>query len=100
MRKSLLLTFTFFLLQLTVFSQSCVPTNLNNTVVPLSCNSPCINLSFKVPHLKSTGDYAVTTIPYNPFQWVVATGGTEDAVLYADDKYSALYTLPFAFCFY
>ncbi len=104
MRKFLLLTFSFTTLisffHFPAYSQSCVPTNLNGKVVPLSCNTPCTNLVFQVPHLKSTSDYVISSIPFTPFQWLVSVGGTEDPILYADDKYSALYSLPFPFCFY
>lgn len=80
-------------------AQSCVPTNLNNVIRTISCGASCTNLNFQVPHLKSTEDYAITTIPYTPFPYVVATG-TEDLTLYNDDIYSGVQTLPFTFCFY
>jgi gliding motility-associated-like protein len=83
-----------------VHAQSCVPTNLNHTVKTLPCNVNCTSLSFQVPNLKTTDDYVVNTIPYNPFQYIVATGGTEDPNLYNDDKFSTVFDLPFPFCFY
>ncbi|MBC7937355.1 MAG: gliding motility-associated C-terminal domain-containing protein [Rhizobacter sp.] len=101
MRKVLPLTFIFFtfLLNNKLYSQGCVPTNLNGTTINLSCGNPCTAIQLQVPHLKSTSSYALTSIPFNPYQYVV-TGGTEDPVLYDDDEYSALFTLPFTFCFY
>ena len=102
MRKFLLLTFPtlFFLVPNKGISQSCVPTNLNGTTITVSCGNPCTSLNFQVPHLKSTETYAFSSIPYNPFQWVVSSGGTEDPSLYADDEYSQVFNLPFPFCFY
>ncbi|RYE13649.1 MAG: hypothetical protein EOP51_29405, partial [Sphingobacteriales bacterium] len=102
MRKVLQLTIILFLsLSFANFSQaqSCVPTNLNGTVIQLSCGNPCAAISVQVPHLKSTSDYALTAIPYNPFQYVVP-GGTEDPEIYEDDQWSNAFNLPFNFCFY
>ncbi len=81
-------------------AQSCGTTNINGSVRTISCGQTCTNLSFQVPHLKGTGDYILSSIPYNPFPYIVATGGTEDTRLYNDDEYSALFAIPFAFCFY
>ena len=84
----------------TLYGQSCGPSNLNGSVRTISCAQTCTNLNFKVPHLKSTGDYILSTIPYSPFPFIVATGGTEFDGLYSDDQYSNLFNLPFPFCFY
>ena len=93
---------TFFILQFhsNGYSQSCVPTNLNNSTINLSCGTPCTRLSFQVPHLKSTSTYAFNAIPYAPLTYIVTTGGVEDPLLYNDDKFSSVFQLPFAFCFY
>jgi gliding motility-associated-like protein len=80
-------------------SQTCLPTDINGTVVNIDCNKTCANLLFKIPHLKSTDDYIVTSIPYKPFQYVTA-GGAEDINLYDDDQFSGIINLPFTFCFY
>jgi gliding motility-associated-like protein len=101
MRKFLLLTFvgmlTFFYEPTEVFSQSCVPTNLNNTVIPLSCGNPCTTVSFQVPHLKETDQYIVNSIPYNAYPY---DQGTQIPSIYVDDKYSDLIPMTFPFCFY
>lgn len=73
-------------------------TGLNGTVINLPCNQTCLS-PLKITHLKTTGDYIVTSIPFNPFPFVTP-GGTEDVTLYDDDQYSTLFNLPFAFCFY
>ncbi len=88
-----------FSVSLKVSAQSCVPTNINGTVVNLSCGQTCTDMLFQIPHLKSTSTYAVNTIPYAPYPYIVA-GGAEDATLYIDDKYSGKVTIPFPFCFY
>jgi gliding motility-associated-like protein len=80
-------------------SQNCIPTNINNTTITLACNQTCRDIRFSIPHIKSTSDYSVATIPYNPYPYVTATG-TEDVAIYNDDKYSNLFSLPFNFCFY
>jgi gliding motility-associated-like protein len=74
-------------------------TGLNNTVINLACNQNCVTQAFQIPHLKSTGDYVVTTIPYNPYPYTTPAG-TEDPSLYNDDRYSFLINIPFSFCFY
>ncbi len=79
--------------------QSCLPTGINGRVINLSCNQICSTLVFQVPHLKSTEDYTLVSIPYTPFPYTTPTG-VEDFALYADDQYSFLITLPFSFCFY
>ena len=80
-------------------AQTCLPTNINGTVINIDCNKSCANLLFKIPHLKSTDDYVVTNIPYTPFQYVTAAGA-EDINLYDDDQFSDAINLPFTFCFY
>ena len=101
MRKFLLLTFvgmlTFFYEPTEVFSQSCVPTNLNNTVIPLSCGTPCTTVRFQVPHLKETDQYIVNSIPYNAYPY---DQGTQIPSIYVDDQYSDLIPMTFPFCFY
>lgn len=103
MKKFLLPIFAlviFSFLSINSAAQSCGTTNINGSIRTISCGQTCTNLSFRVPHLKGTGDYTLSSIPYNPFPYIVATGGTEDTRLYNDDEYSALFAIPFAFCFY
>jgi len=81
------------------FGQSCVPTNINGTIINLSCNQTCSTLTFRVPHLKSSSDYTLTTIPYNPYPYSTP-GGNELTILYTDDEFSNVINIPFGFCFY
>lgn len=81
------------------FSQNCVPTGLNNVVVTSSCSQVCRDLAFQIPDLRSTSDYTIINIPYQPYQYVTP-GGTTDSKLYDDDTYSNVFSLPFPFCFY
>jgi hypothetical protein len=80
-------------------AQSCISTGVNGTVINLPCGVNCTPMNFKVPHLKSTSDYNIVSIPYNPFPYITSTG-TELTTLYQDDVYGPLTTLPFPFCFY
>jgi hypothetical protein len=73
-------------------------TGLNGAVINLPCNQTCLT-PLKIPHLKKPSDYTVSSITYAPFDYVTP-GGTEDPLLYDDDQYSAVFSLPFSFCFY
>jgi hypothetical protein len=76
-------------------AQSCISTGVNGTVINLPCGVNCTPMNFKVPHLKSTSDYNIVSIPYNPFPYITSTG-TELTTLYQDDVYGPL-TTPFVF---
>lgn len=91
----LLLPFAF----LQANGQNCVPTGLNGKVITTPCTVNCRDLNFQVPDLRNSADYTVISVPYTPFDYVTANG-TEDARLYDDDTYSAIFQLPFPFCFY
>lgn len=80
-------------------AQNCIPTAINGTTINLACNQVCQSLPFQVPHMKSTVNYSVVSIPYAPYPYVTAAG-SEYFPLYADDQYSNLINLPFEFCFY
>jgi len=54
---------------------------------------------FQVPHLKSTDDYTVSSIPYAAYPYFNASG-TEITSIYIDDKFSGLINTAFPFCFY
>ncbi|MFN8291530.1 MAG: gliding motility-associated C-terminal domain-containing protein [Chitinophagaceae bacterium] len=82
-----------------VAAQSCLTTDFNGKVFDLVCPQACSTLVGQVPHIKSSGDYAVTSIAHTPYPWS-APGGVELTELYADDVYSRLINLPFSFCFY
>ncbi len=80
-------------------AQSCFSTGNNNTTVNFPCGVSCSTVTVRVPHLKSTGDYALNSIPYSPFPFFSASG-SEDFGLYLDDRFSSTIPLPFNFCFY
>ncbi|HSU26848.1 MAG TPA: gliding motility-associated C-terminal domain-containing protein [Chitinophagaceae bacterium] len=83
----------------TLPAQNCVPTNINGATINLACNQVCTTISFPIPHLKSSSDYTLVTVPYVPYPYNTPTG-SEYTPLYADDQYSNLIPLPFTFCFY
>ena len=99
MRRTLLIIGIIFSLHINSFSQNCIPTNINGTVINLACNQTCSTLVFRIPHIKGTGDYVLSTIPYNPYPYLSASGG-ESANIYADDQYGDIVDMPFPFCFY
>ncbi|HEX3165624.1 MAG TPA: gliding motility-associated C-terminal domain-containing protein [Chitinophagaceae bacterium] len=80
------------------YSQSCVSTN-NNTIINFSCGLTCGTINLRVPDLRTTSNYTVTTIPYNPYPYTTPFGN-ELTTLYSDDVYSDKIALPFQFCFY
>lgn len=82
-----------------LFAQLCIPTGIQNTSVNLPCNQPCTNLVFQVPHIKSTTDYVLRTIPFDPLPFLSAAG-TQDVTLYCDDVFGLKFALPFPFRFY
>jgi gliding motility-associated-like protein len=82
-----------------ILAQTCVSTGINGSVINLSCNQTCSDLNFQIPHLKSTTSYTLNTIPYTPYPYTSATG-TELTILYADDEFSNIVSIPFDFCFY
>lgn len=96
-RLTILLLSVFFVQSAT--AQSGVFTGLNGTVINVPCANNCNALKVKVPHLKSSSDYTLVSIPYRPFAYVTATG-TELTSLYADDRYSSAFAIGFPFCFY
>ena len=89
----------FLFLSGNLFAQNCVLTGINHTSISSSCSQTCRDLTFQIPDIRSSSDYKVVSIPYNPYPYVTA-GATEDPILYDDDKYSAVFNLPFPFCFY
>ena len=101
MRPALLrlVIFLFCLTGIYDYSSAQINTGLNGTVINLPCGQNCISQAFRIPHLKSSSDYTVNTIAYNPYQFVTP-GGNEDLNIYNDDRYSLMFDLPFAFCFY
>jgi hypothetical protein len=78
-------------------AQNCFSTGINGTVINLPCGVSCTPLNFKVPHLKSTSDYNLVSIPYAPILPFASPSGTELTSLYIDDVYAPLVNLPFAY---
>jgi gliding motility-associated-like protein len=80
-------------------AQAGYSTGLNKSVINLPCNQNCVNVPLRIPHLKTTADYTVSSVPYTPYAYVTA-GGNEVTSIYDDDLYSEEIPLPFSFCFY
>ncbi|MGQ0738169.1 MAG: gliding motility-associated C-terminal domain-containing protein [Bacteroidota bacterium] len=99
LRVPVITGFCFCFINHKTVAQSCIPTGLNGAVFNYVCPQTCSDLNFQVPHIKSTDNYTVSSIPHTPYPWVTA-GGTELIELYADDLYSSVINLPFPFCFY
>lgn len=96
-----LLPLLFFVLTANqLFSQSCFSTGINGSVINLPCNVACTTLKFQVPHLKSTEDYNLVTIPYNPFPYTTSGPALTLPCTAQDDKYFDTSFLPFTFCFF
>ncbi|MEY2916952.1 MAG: hypothetical protein RIS73_666 [Bacteroidota bacterium] len=97
MRKLLSLILLFFCITKTV-SQSCFNIAAGNDTT-ISCVQSCLDLKVKIPDVRTTDDYQVVAIPYQPFPFINA-GGVIFNPTYIDDSYSSEITLPFTFCFY
>lgn len=98
-KRKLLLLWSFCMCVGVVVSAQENFTGLNDSVINLNCSQTCASLKFKVPHLKTSEDYQVVSIPFKPYAFTT-TGGTELVELYADDEYSDAINLPFPICFY
>jgi len=94
-----LLALVFHLLPVNSLAQNCIPTTLNGRVITIACPQTCTPVSYQVPHIKSTTDYLVQSIPYQPLLFTTP-GGNEPTEIYVDDKFSHLLALPFPVCFY
>jgi gliding motility-associated-like protein len=80
-------------------SQSCVSIN-NNAVINFSCGVNCAPLTIRVPDLRSSSDYNVTAIAYNPLPYTTAAPALSVPCTSQDDKFFDTVFLPFPFCFY
>jgi gliding motility-associated-like protein len=89
----------FLLVPGTLEAQNCIATGINGTVINQNCSQACSDLNFQVPHLKSSSDYKVITIPYNPYPYLDPSG-RESRGIYADDQFGDKVNMPFPFCFY
>ena len=105
MRPAFLGSSIFFILVISsadrLSAQSCFNTGLNGTVINLPCNQNCVNVPVKIPHLKSTTDYTVASVPYSPFPFTSAAPALNlPGCANQDDKFFDTTFLPFPFCFY
>ena len=99
MRKAATLLVLFFCFNFNnVTAQSCFNVAAGNDTL-LPCNANCFDLKAKVPDIRTTDNYSVISIPYNPLPFT-SPAGNELTLLYQDDKYSDSITMPFTFCFY
>ncbi|MBM3915552.1 MAG: T9SS type B sorting domain-containing protein [Sphingomonadales bacterium] len=82
------------------FAQNPVTTfTIPNRTILLPCGTTCTPVSVRVPHIKQTNTYVMTTPAYQPFAYVTPTG-TVVSSIYVDDTWSQPITLPFPFCYY
>lgn len=88
----------FFLFYDTTNAQSCFNVAAGNDT-SISCLQSCLDLKARIPDIKSTDDYQVVTIPYQPFPFTNPGGILVDPS-YQDDQFSPAITLPFTFCYY
>lgn len=82
-----------------VHAQSGIAINAGpDTTLP--CGSSCFNYKIKIPSLKTTDDYRVTSIPYNPLPFVTTTPALTLPCPEQDDKFFDVSAFAFDFCFY
>ena len=66
---------------------NCISNNLNGTVINLACNQVCTDLVLPIPHLKSTDDYVVKSVPYTPYPYVTSAPPLLLPCANQDDKF-------------
>jgi len=99
MKKILLLSVV--LLSLSFFkltAQSCFNVAAGNDTT-ISCLQSCLDLKARIPDVRTTNDYQVISIPFQPFPFTNPGGILVDPT-YQDDRFSPAIVLPFTFCFY
>lgn len=79
-------------------AQSCFNVAAGNDTT-LSCSINCFTVKARIPDVRTSETYQVTSIPYTPYQYITP-GGTTDPLVNADDHFSDSFALPFPFCFY
>lgn len=80
--------------------QSCFKVFAGKDTV-ISCTLPCFDLNVRIPDIRTSEDYKVFSIPYDPYPYLTsAPAFLHPCLLDQDDKYSPVFTLPFSFCFY
>lgn len=99
MKKFLLLSFLLFFITASKLSaQSCFSVAAGNDTT-ISCLQACLDLKARIPDVRTTDNYQVVSIPYQPFPFTNAGGILVDP-LYLDDQFSPAIVLPFTFCYY
>lgn len=105
LKRTVLKQFLFFQLLLLFVSagfghaQNSITINAGpDTTLP--CGSSCFDYKLKVPSLKSTDDYRVKAIPYNPYLYTTIANGLTTPCPEEDDKFFDVSTFGFDFCFY
>ena len=79
-------------------AQSCFNVAAGNDT-SISCLQACLDLKARIPDIKSTDDYQVISIPFQPFPFTNPGGILVDPA-YQDDKFSPTINLPFTFCYF
>ncbi|HEU4469926.1 MAG TPA: gliding motility-associated C-terminal domain-containing protein [Flavisolibacter sp.] len=98
MRRKILLLFLLFPFFHSWSQNPASVFQIPNRNLNLACGA-CVNITARVPHLKQTTDYVITTIPYQPFAYT-STTGVEVTETYDDDTWSNKIRIGFPFCFY
>ena len=96
LQSSIIILFTLFTIKLQ--AQSCFNVSAGNDTT-ISCLQACLNLKARIPDVRTTDDYQVVSIPYQPFPFTNPGGILVDPS-YQDDQFSPAIILPFTFCFY
>jgi gliding motility-associated-like protein len=82
-----------------IYGQDCRTSN-SNTIINFSCGVTCGPINFSVPDIRTTSDYTVNAIPYNPYSYVTSASPAIVPCASQDDKFFDTTFLPFPFCFY
>ena len=94
---SILLAFSVFT-HTALNAQSCFNVAAGNDTT-ISCLQSCLDLKARIPDVRTTDDYQVVSIPYQPFPFINPGGILVDPT-YRDDRWSPVITLPFTFCYF
>ena len=100
MMKKFLPILTFFLIvSITGKAQTCFGT-FGGADINLPCNTLCTAFTAQIPEIKSTENYTVASIPYNPYPYVTTAPALSLTCSNQDDKFFATSNLSFPFCFF
>ncbi len=98
MRQFLFFGFLVCLFTNNLSAQSCFSVAAGNDTT-ISCLQACLDLKARIPDVRTSETYSVTSIPYTPYAYTTPFG-TTDPLVDADDNFSDSFFLPFPFCFY